>query len=60
MKMKTTTTVPDGVLCEWFALCDHQAVGAASHPVLAWVPICQRCADRFGLEVFEAEWELVS
>lgn len=34
--------------CEWFARCDRQAVILVSHPVLGWVPCCQRCADRSG------------
>jgi hypothetical protein len=33
-------------LCEWFALCDHQATGTLDHPVLGAVPICDRCRDR--------------
>jgi hypothetical protein len=36
--------------CAWFALCDHDAVGTVEHPVLGDVPICQRCADRFGMK----------
>ena len=43
------------LICEWFALCDNEAVGAAKHPILEYVPICQRCADKFDLEVFEVE-----
>jgi hypothetical protein len=30
-------------VCEWFALCDHEATGTMSHPVLGAVPICDRC-----------------
>lgn len=41
--------------CEWFALCDRPAVGVAEHPVLQYVPICERCAIRFGIEVVTLE-----
>lgn len=34
--------------CEWFALCDRAAVILVGHPVLGWVPCCQRCAERSG------------
>jgi hypothetical protein len=37
--------------CEWFAMCDRNAVGVTSHPVLEYVPICARCAENFDLEV---------
>ena len=37
-------------VCEWFAMCDHEAIGVVSHPVLGDVPICQRCADNMGLD----------
>jgi hypothetical protein len=30
-------------LCQWFALCDHEANGTMPHPVLGEVPICDRC-----------------
>lgn len=33
-------------MCEWFALCDHEATGTRSHPVLGEVPICDRCAAK--------------
>ena len=32
------------VVCEWFALCDHEAIGVVMHPILAAVPCCERCA----------------
>lgn len=32
-------------VCEWFALCDRQAITAVDHPVLGDVICCQRCAD---------------
>jgi len=37
--------------CEWFALCDHEADGTVSHPILGAVPTCQRCADRLDLHL---------
>lgn len=38
-------------MCEWYALCDHDAVGTTKHPILGDVPICQRCADKHSLTV---------
>jgi hypothetical protein len=37
--------------CEWFAMCDNDAVGTTPHPVLGTVDICDRCATRHGLQV---------
>lgn len=37
--------------CRYFAMCDRPAAGTTSHPVLGAVPTCQRCADRFDLDV---------
>lgn len=36
----------DAVICEWFALCDHDATKYRPHPVLGEVPICDRCDER--------------
>ena len=41
-------TVP---MCQWFALCDHPAVGTAKHPTLGDVPICERCASKLKLTI---------
>jgi hypothetical protein len=30
-------------ICEWFALCDHEATSLMPHPILGEVPICERC-----------------
>lgn len=47
---------PGGAMrCEWFALCDHEAVGHVIHPVLGPVPTCQRCVDKLDLSVYEVE-----
>lgn len=35
--------------CQYFALCDNEAVGNVVHPVLGNVPTCQRCADKLDL-----------
>lgn len=35
--------------CQWFALCDNNAVATAPHPILKQVPICRRCADKFDI-----------
>lgn len=32
--------------CEWFALCDREALVMVSHPILGAVPTCGRCANR--------------
>lgn len=37
--------------CEWFALCDHDAIGVTPHPILGDVPICQRCADKLDIPI---------
>lgn len=41
------------MMCQWFAMCDNEAVGVSRGPVgngeFAMVPICQRCADRVGI-----------
>lgn len=31
------------VPCQWFALCDNDAITTRSHPALGDVPICTRC-----------------
>ena len=35
--------------CQWFARCTNPPTGLVSHPVLEFVPTCQRCADKLGL-----------
>lgn len=37
--------------CEWYALCDREAIGTTKHPIIGDVPICQRCADKHSLTV---------
>ena len=38
--------------CEWFALCDHEAIGLVRHPAFPdGVPTCARCAERFDMTV---------
>lgn len=34
------------VPCGWFALCENTATTTAPHPILGWIPVCQRCAER--------------
>jgi hypothetical protein len=29
--------------CEWFAHCENDATGVMDHPVIGFVPICDRC-----------------
>lgn len=38
------------MICEWFALCDHEAVGLVAHPIIGSVPVCQRCADKLDMK----------
>jgi hypothetical protein len=45
-------------VCAYFVGCDNLAAGVTAHPVLTYVPTCQPCADRFGLEVIPAVWEI--
>lgn len=42
--------------CQWYVMCDHEAIGVSEHPILGAVPICQRCADKHDLEVTYGEW----
>lgn len=37
------------VPCEWFARCDRQTSIAVWHPILGYVPCCQRCAEHVGM-----------
>jgi hypothetical protein len=32
--------------CQWFALCEYEAVAKQTHPILGQVPICKRCQDK--------------
>lgn len=29
--------------CQWFALCDNEAMAIVAHPILEQVPACERC-----------------
>lgn len=35
-----------GLTCEWFALCDREALTLMPHPVLGAVPICGPCRSK--------------
>lgn len=39
-----------GLVCEWFALCDHTTDKAVDHPVAGITMICDRCAERMEIE----------
>lgn len=58
---ETTITIEvtsnGSVVCAYFLNCTREAAGVTTHPVLDYVPTCQPCADRFGLEVIPAVWE---
>lgn len=41
----------NATICQWFLLCDNPAAGVVVHPVLGFVPTCERCADRLGLSL---------
>lgn len=44
--------LPEGVVCEYYALCENAAVGVVANPYINHpVPTCQRCADKHNLEV---------
>lgn len=34
------------VSCEWFLRCDRDAVTLVPHPILTYVPTCDRCEGR--------------
>lgn len=36
----------DAVQCEWFAVCNNDATHYRNHPVLGYVPRCDRCKAR--------------
>jgi hypothetical protein len=38
-------------MCEWFLLCDRDAAGTVTHPILGEVPVCERCASALGLDL---------
>lgn len=41
----TVAVNPDGqVMCAAFAACESPAEGVIAHPVLEYVPACERCA----------------
>lgn len=44
--------------CEMFALCANDATGVVAHPILEYVPSCQRCADRLDGILIPAEFTL--
>jgi hypothetical protein len=43
------------IMCQWFAMCEREATGAARGPIgggeWGYLPVCVRCSDRFELEV---------
>lgn len=45
-----------GLMCEWFATCENTAEWVAEAPIsdgrMGMVPVCQRCAELTGVEVF--------
>ena len=41
--MKKTRRYKKLSKCEWFLLCDNDAVKKREHPILVEVPICKRC-----------------
>ncbi len=44
MKRKPKNATAPVLYCQWFAGCDRPATGATAHPVLHYVPTCDRCA----------------
>lgn len=54
--MTTRKVVEIEVTCQWYLLCENPATGAVSHPILGWVPTCQRCADRHNLELIPSQF----
>ena len=42
-----TSQIPKGetLVCNWFALCDKEAIGVVTHAILGGVLVCQKCAE---------------
>ena len=51
-RIPADTRRPDGepIACVMFVLCMNEATLLIPHPVLDYVPSCQRCADRLGYD----------
>lgn len=49
-------TAATPILCEWFLLCDHPADGFVQHPVLGYVPTCERCTKNMELSFAECPY----
>jgi len=41
-----TTANQEPTPCQWWAMCDREAVGIRHHPILGAVPICLRCWEK--------------
>lgn len=46
---------PSTYYCRWYALCENDADGFVSHPILGAVPTCTRCADKHDLTFLSEE-----
>ena len=44
------------IACQAFALCENAATGVIAHPILDYVPCCERCARRLESELIPAEF----
>lgn len=45
---------PTVQLCEWYAMCANEAIGAAPHPLMSSVPVCERCRAKHDLALIAA------
>ncbi len=39
------------IICQWYAMCDNTHDGFVWHPVLAFVPTCNRCANKHDMVI---------
>lgn len=46
------------VMCGWFALCENEANGVVAHPILEYVPTCERCATKLDLTLIPATFDM--
>jgi hypothetical protein len=55
-KMKTVTSYTRSpkseasLTCEWFAMCDNDAIEMVLHPILGQMPVCNPCIKKMELE----------
>lgn len=56
--MKVKVSDDGKVICSVFLLCNNPAVGTIRHPILDYVPSCERCANKLGHDIIPTEFEV--